>query len=183
MDFMRQPNNDPPFHLYLDSREGDGYNASKNYIIRMPRMCSGDGFLCTLVNFTLPNMVYPINAYNNTIYWQITGQLNSFSATVPVGDYSVEDTNNDRDFVFKLEAAMNAVFPGHTVSYNYRTNLFSFAHANGITIFDGTNSMFSLLGFDTVPVAAASITAQYPAELRGSLYVDVSTNLSTYNSF
>lgn len=167
--------------LFLSTRDGElreTYNTF--WSINLPRLNTLQGFEIALQNIEFPNLVYPINAYNNKLYISEDGG-GTLTATLTPNAYTGDQ------MAAELKTQLEAAGAGtYTVTYDKQSKKFTIAVSGAKAAFafvDGATNAYEAIGFDSVslPTSAASLTSSYPVNLSGSQYVDVVTNFSSHN--
>lgn len=107
-------------------------------------------------NFSIPCSFYNINSYNNTLYLNINGVINTFTLTI--GNYSA----------YSLLTLLNSILLSNsiTVTYNSTTNKYTFSTVSTPIQFLYSQSTCSiLLGFSTDSTSSTSITSDIVIDL------------------
>jgi hypothetical protein len=165
--------------LFLSTRDGNSDETWRTFWnIGLPRLNTLGNYRVSLQNIEFPNTVYPINTYNNKVYFnEGAGNL---TATLGSNVYTLSEMATE------LQTQMNSA-GAHTYTVVADTQ------AKKLTITDttvtfyfltGANDAYEELGFDSTlftNTLAASEVSDYPVQLSGSRYVDVITNFSTHN--
>ena len=172
--------------IFLSSRANrntESYDAV--YSLNVPRLNHMQAYGLSLQNIEFPNVVYPINEYNNQFSFSESGGA-TITTTLTSNSYT------GTQFVAALAAQMTAVSVAvrtYTGSYDSQTKKATITVGAGTFRFmpnaSTALSLYESLGMDesllTTRTTAASQTSEYPINVSGSSYVDVVTNLSTLN--
>ena len=149
--------------------------------IHVSRLNNLTRFKITLQNIEFPNVVYPINRFNNNLYFS-EDDAGSFTATLTPNGYT--GTQLAAELKTQLEAAGAGTY---TVTYDTQSKKMTIAVAGAVAAFQfltGVNNAYGELGYELTSASdadAASYTSDYPINISGSAYVDVVTNFSTHN--
>lgn len=158
--------------LYLNSRDQNvllDSNQNIEWTISDPRLNTLGPSTVSLINMEIPNVVYPINQYYNSV--QFTDSAGTFSCTVADGFYT------GSGLATALAAAMTATASDRTYSGSFSTTTYKIT----ITQDNGTNwswvavdnDMYSELGITSFAAPAVSHVGNAPVLLQGTNFVDV----------
>lgn len=157
--------------LYLNSRDQNvvlDSNQNVQWSINDPRLQTLGSSTVSLVNIELPNVVYPINAYYNTVKFLQTG-TGSFTATVTPGYYT------GSTLATALASAMSTA-SGGTYTGSFSTTTYKITITRSTSTFQWesvSNNMYTELGIITFAAAAISQTGNAPVLLQGTNFVDL----------
>lgn len=129
--------------------------------------------------FTIDNLVYPINAYNNVLYFDLVtifGVHTAYSVTVPPNTYTPSQLVSTLETLLEAATAYN-----WTVSYNSQSQKLSFSNSllTGHTEWKtGTNTIHQHLGIvaGNTFSAFSTYTSVYPINISGTGALNVITN-------
>ena len=126
-----------------------------------------------------PNLVYPINKYNNNISFEEASAVGTIlSATIPENNYTG----------FTLAVALKTIMDAagtdtYTVTYDSQAEKLNFVSTGTFRFTqEPSNGAYEELGITTSSSYSGNITGDYPINISGSQYVDVISNLSS-NSY
>jgi hypothetical protein len=171
---------------------GRGGSQRTSWSIRDARLNWAKEYILTLTNVLLPNLVLPINQFNNKIYVSYNGGAVT-TVTVPVGVY------NPTTFATAVTTALASVSANFSCSVNSTTYFATLAVSSGsYQLVAGVQSIYESLGFSdrgafdpyysvtsqTVSPflqAVATFTGTSSISISGTKYVDICSNLATNN--
>lgn len=158
-----------------------------SWYVKEPILNSARGFSVALKEIIIPNLVYPINAYNNKIYvTETTGSL-SFTATITPGNYDSSSIEAAVGTAITTASAASGNTWTYTCTYaGDDTQTLSISTGDVLKTFiftSGSNSAYYALGFASADYGTASDTlnGSLPIQLQGTDFVDVTTNFGNRN--
>lgn len=168
------------FYLYLNSRDSD--HPEGNYKLYFPinetSLAGVARFMITLHSVEFANTVYPINEYNNKLYWYQVITAAPVTAYIPEGSYT------GSTLATTIASVMTAASGGYTYTVAYNTDSKKFtitmAALNTWYNLEDTNTLWEDIGFYT-NTAASSLVSQHPIIISGTNYVDLVTSINTHS--
>jgi hypothetical protein len=176
------------YQVYLDTAHGEEantYNTSFNILDN--KLNSLRGIRVKAISAMFANAVYPINRFNNKLYFTETVSAvtsDVITVTLPYGVYTGDD----------IAAALTSLMTAasvNTVTYTwaYDTDDKVLSLVSSLTLADyfqfaiGVNIIYKYLGFDldSFEDPYQEYVGAYPVLLSGTNYIDVCTNLQTNN--
>lgn len=122
-----------------------------------------------LVNCQIPNRVYPVNEFYNTISFT-ENDVTTHTVTLTSNNYS------GSTLAVHLQSVMNnASALAYTVSYDTDSKKLVIIPSSGVFKWNSniTNSAYEILGVTTFNVNSASYTSDVPIRLSGTNYIDI----------
>lgn len=177
--------------IFLNSRDSTSYseeNHEASWVINLPRLNNMMGFQLSLQNVEVPNVVYPINAYYNTVYWHEVSGADSLSAALTANNYTGTQLATALATAMTTESAANGSTRTYSGSYD--------SQSKKLTLTVAGDTFYWEAGSDTDPycydemglqrslmpkAAAASQVSDFPINVSGTQFVDVVTNFSNHN--
>jgi hypothetical protein len=133
-------------------RDGAQWSSASNFEIILPDAITIKKFI--IENITVPFSYYVINSNTNTLQFQVG--VTTYTATIPVGNYS------SPELATELQTAMNAQYAGFTVTYNANNYHFTITHGvDNFTLLLSSSTINTIIGFGIVnvgPTMSASST-------------------------
>lgn len=169
--------------IFLTTRDGNySTNYDNSWDISLPRLNNLKGFRLSVQSIELANVVYPINANNNKVYFKEDGGA-TLTATLTENSYSGSEMATHLASVLSSAVGGSGTYSG---TFNLQTKKITITVTAGITNFaftSGATDAYEELGIDSTSFAAAasSQTSDFPVSLGGSTYVDVVSNFSGHN--
>lgn len=164
--------------LFLNTRDGV-YQEPYNMLwqIKRPRISTAREYRLALTHVEVPNAVYPINEYNNQVYYVDVGVGTTVNVALTVGSYTYNE------FITMWNATVGAAGPTIT-AYDDKTHYFEFTSANANEFYfeQGDNDVIEVIGVkpDTSSTTLV-LSSEYPINLSGSQYFDILSDFSTHN--
>lgn len=162
---------------------GNNYDAQWN--IHYPRLNNMESYVLSLKALQVPNLVYPINRFNNKFTFFETGEAQSITCTLPIQGYTGSELATEVALQMTTDSLAGWTYGG---SFDTQTKKITITESLSNTfIFMATtsNSAYEELGFDltvgTLTVAANSHEGTSPINVSGSSYIDVITSFGTLN--
>ncbi len=172
--------------IFLSTRDGRSvYNYKDTWNINNQYYNDLRGFGISLVGMIFPNLVYPINEYNQMIYLTDSdGNPNPKTVTIPSANYT------GATFGAAIKTALDAAsLLTYTVSFDSPTEKLTISVVGPDTceFTSGDNSAYEAMGFEDALFSSgtSSITSDNPIEISGTPYIQVLTNFvgNNYSSF
>lgn len=158
--------------LYLNSRDQNVvYDSNQNieWTITDPRLNSLGPCTVTLVNMEVPNVVYPVNEYYNSVQFTESGG-STYTATVADGYYTGS----------ALATALATAMTNTASSRTYTGSFSSTTYKITISVDSGTfmwvdvdNALYNDLGITEFAATNASQVSDAPVQLQGTNFIDV----------
>lgn len=169
--------------LFLNTNDGlYGTPYDQEWEIRSNVLQSVQDFDIRLKDIQFPNAVYPINRFNNRLYFQEEGG-SLFTAVIPVGNY------NGTTFAAAVTVAMDGVST-HTYKNVYDTTTFTIktsivGNTPAFRFIPGDFSCMVPLGYTNFQPTEFSLQhiAPYPVHLSGTRFVYLLTNLTAGKNY
>ena len=158
----------PSFNIYFNSDEANitYSDAEKFYFLRQNITCEENmKILIGLNSLTIPNTVYNIQSFNNSI-------------TIDDIDYTITVNNYDSD---TLTTELNSVLP-ITVTFDENSNKFTFSNSSAFIINSATLDEILGLSNDLPTTSGTSITASNVINLSGVTNIHLKLNNITLNN-
>lgn len=170
-----------------DRNSGVNYNAAWNLDPRQIKSMD-NGFDVSLLEFSMKNLNYPTNSYNNKIYLEEKSSGTVNTAVIPAGSYDIAG------YLVFLKAALEAASQNtlvYTCTYDpytaritiSTTQAFRFRYSTAN--YTGFNHAYNQLGIDLASqvegTSATSLQAAYPFVLNGSASIVIVSNLALSN--
>jgi hypothetical protein len=167
--------------VYLNSSQASTYNngsLKSNMNFNLKDVISIDKqtleLKISIINAQIPYSFYQINNTNNKFSITISGNTNNYYATL--GNYNINT------FITMLLGIIPA---GFSITYNNSTSKLTFIYTNAFSLLDGTNSLFSIIGFAKGSVFLSvgnQITAPYCYNLSPLNKLNIYTDSFTLNN-
>ena len=137
-----------------------------------------DDFSLSLDSVSIPNMVYPINQYNATIYFSEDSGA-TITSVLPYNNYT------GTQFAAALATLLNAdgTFT-YTITYDNQSKKLTIGVVGGTcTFIPGSNQPYQEMGLgsEELNVAFTSLTPLFPINLSGTQYVDIISSAMTHS--
>jgi hypothetical protein len=162
--------------LFLNTEYGTSVNGSPSDVIFNLNFDHDiENMLLSVQSFNCPNLVYPINTFNNKLYFKEAGGA-TLTATIPAGNYDGSTILT----VLKTQLEIIGILT-YTVSLDQATKLLSISATGNVQFVSGANSIYRELGFVVPTSNASSITGSYPINLSGSNHIDIQTDIGSHN--
>jgi hypothetical protein len=158
----------PSFNIYFNSDEAEVSYSDAEKLFFLKNIINVEENIRILIglnSLTIPNTVYNIQSYNNSI-------------TIDSTEYTITPNNYDSD---TLTTELNSVLP-ISVSFDDNSNKFTFSDTSAFIINSAT--MAEVLGLsDDLPTASASsFTASHVINLSGVTNIHLKLNNITLNN-
>lgn len=162
-------------HIFLSTRESE---TVQNYDTFWSLNLAYEGmtaFRLSLAKVCIPNTVYPINAYNQKIFFD--EGAGTLTATLTSSNYT------GTQFAAEIQTQLNAAgVDTYTVVYSLQTKKLTITSTGTFTFVVGALSAFENMGYSELNFAtAASAVSDFPINIAGTQYVDIVSNVSTQN--
>lgn len=160
--------------LFLNTRNSSTnltYNPSWN-LSNAVQFRNATAFSMAFVSAEFANTVYPINAYNNKLYFTDT---TTRTATVPVNNYTGTQLATELQTQMNAESTTN-----YTVTFDSQSKKITITGDASFIITDGAYNMNEELGIEYF-TAGTTMVGDNPINLSGTAFVDVLINVSTSN--
>lgn len=172
--------------LLLNSRDAVTPNATNDemqFQINSARMNLLHGFSMTLVSAELPNGVYPLNSFYNTIaVSEAGGAAATITATITASNYTGATLAAHLKTILDAASVAQGNSETYTVSYDSATKKLTFSATGNFAFVAVANSAYEALGITTLGGSTASpVVADYPINISGSAYVDLASNFHVQN--
>lgn len=170
--------------IFLNSKDrSSGENYRPRWSIQDPAFQLLDNFTVALVQFSVPNSVYPINQFNNRFYIIEAPAVTPTTLEVPYGAYTATELVNALLLLLNGDPSLLQTY---TVNYDYSAKILTVSSSGTFTLYtsDDDYNIYDEIGFDTslfTSGGGSSFSGSYPLNLSGSSYVDILTNFSTMN--
>lgn len=158
--------------LYLNSRDQNvvlDSNQNVEWSITDPRLNTLGPSTVSIVNMEVPNVVYPINTYYNSVQFTESGG-GTYTASVADGFYT------GAALATALAAAMTATASSRTYTGSFNTTTYKIT----ISVDSGTfmwvdvdDDMYTELGITSFAATSSSQVGDSPVLLQGTNFVDV----------
>ena len=158
----------PSFNIYFNSDEADiSYSdAEKFFFLKQSISCEENmRILIGLNSLTIPNTVYNVQSFNNSI-------------TIDDTTYTITANNYDSD---TLTTELNSVLP-ISVSFNENSNKFTFSHSSAFVINSATMAEILGLTNDLPSASGTSVTASDVINLSGVTNIHLKLNNITLSN-
>jgi hypothetical protein len=176
------------YQLYLDTRQGEESNNYNTYFcIQDQKLNAVRGIRVQVCSAMFPNAVYPINRFNNKLYFvehvsNVTSNI--LTVTLTYGNYTGSQIATALSSLM-TSASVNTIT--YTWAYDSEDKILSLtstlAGADYFQFAIDSNFIYEELGFDldSFEDPYQEYVGSYPVNLSGTSYVHVCTNLSTMN--
>jgi hypothetical protein len=160
--------------LFLNTRDSDGGNNYETFWhfarpdLNMPR-----AFTLSLKNVEFPNTVYPINEFNQNVYFNEGAA--TLTATLTPNDYT--GAQFATEIKTRMDAAGGQVY---TVTYDAQSKKLTLSAPGNFQLESGANDALEEMGFETL-VSSTSMTSDYPINISGSAFMDVVVDIANRN--
>ena len=167
--------------IYLNTR--DKAAGSTNYdcvwYLESDRLSSMHGFDLRVLTIQLPNAVFPLNKYQDSIKWsEVNGVNPTFTASITHKHYT------GTQFAAALQILMNTTSAGnniYTITYDAQTLGLTISGQFTWKFISTSNDMYQEMGFTTEGMGFLNNqTSNYPINLSGTHYVDVHSNIAAH---
>lgn len=165
--------NAQPF--FLSSRDAKIYGDTYVWTVNDSYLNSFTDFGVTLHKIILPNSVYPINIYNQQVYFKENGGATQ-NATLSINNYT------GAQFATELQTQLTAVGAlVYTATYDSQSKLLSISVPGPDTIqfVAGSNDAYDEMGYLVPTVVASTLDGDFPVILSGTNWLNVITNFAT----
>lgn len=166
-------------YLHLDTRNSlSPTTPSQTSFSLNMRFSTATATKCSVENVFFPNLVFPVNSTNNTLYYYENGGAVLKTATIPANA-----SYNGSSIASALQTAMNNN-GGNNYSVTYSSTTFTIliytTLGNTFKVLS-TSTCLSILGISAMSSFAISCQGAYTVNLAGTAYVDVATNIQCRN--
>lgn len=142
-----------------------------------------ENYAISIQSVTLPNLVYPFNKNNNTIYWNEDGGA-TITSTITPNNYTGTQMAAYLQTMFNADSVLGRTY---TVVYDGQSKKMTMTESVGLpnTMAFFTGSLGS--PYDELGIKANSgnrsstYQFEYPVDLSGTEYVDIQTDITTRN--
>lgn len=162
-----------PENMFLNSSDAIYSNGVYRWSIQDPYLSMFDYYDIGVLSITMPNLVYPINQYNDNIAVLIGAT--TYTATVVNGDY------DSTTFATAVQTALTAAHANSwNVTFNSITDKLTITGTSAFSFVATATDMYNEMGIYTIPsTSATSYTSEYPISIQGADWVQIVTNFAT----
>jgi hypothetical protein len=168
-----------PQTLHLSSFHAKKESNSYFWTIDDGYFATWDSFSVQIIRASIPNEVYPVNAYNRFLYLQENGNPTQ-TFTLPVGNYNSIEITTMLASELTTQSGQGLTY---TVTFDDATNTLTFnvGLGNTISFRDGAYNMNRYIGFLDVSIpttAAQTVTGTMPVQLQGTKFLHITSGFS-----